>query len=71
MKDMENGTVHEKRDGTMRRLFVSLKGKKIAAAGIAVLDCQAKCNRQIEKGLIRGTKAERLSGTVVQAFYNP
>ena len=37
MKDMENGTVHEKRDGTMRRLFVSLKGKKIAAAGIAVL----------------------------------
>ena len=34
---MENGTVHEKRDGTMRRLFVSLKGKKIAAAGIAVL----------------------------------
>ena len=29
------------------------------------LDCQAKCNRQIEKGLIRGTKAEALSGTVV------
>ena len=34
---MENGIVHEKRDGTMRRVFVSLKGKKIAAAGIAVL----------------------------------
>ena len=36
-----------------------------------LLDCQAKCNRQIEKGLIWGTKAETLSGTVVQLFYNP
>ena len=36
-----------------------------------VLDCQFKRNRQIEKGLIRGTKAERLSWTVVQPFYNP
>jgi len=35
------------------------------------LDSQAKCNRQIEKSLIRGTKAEALSWTVVQAFYNP
>ena len=35
------------------------------------LDCQSKRNRQIEKGLIRGTKAETLSGTVVQPFYNP
>ena len=35
------------------------------------LDCQFKCNRQIEKGLIWGTKAETLSGTVVQTFRNP
>ena len=35
------------------------------------LDSQAKCNRQIEKDLIGGTKAEALSGMVVQAFYNP
>lgn len=36
-----------------------------------LLDCQSKCNRQIEKGLIWGTKAETLSGTVVQTFRNP
>ena len=35
------------------------------------LDSQAKCNRQIEKDLIGGTKAEAFSGTVVQASYNP
>ena len=38
---------------------------------LSALDCQSKSNREIEKGLPRGTKAETLSGTLVQAFYNP
>ena len=36
-----------------------------------LLDCQSKSNSQIEKGFTRGTKAETLSWTVVQPFYNP
>ena len=36
-----------------------------------MLDCQVKHNRQFEKCLIRGTKAKRLPGAIVQAFHNP
>ena len=31
----------------------------------------SKHNRQIEKCLIRGTKAKRLLGAIVRAFHNP
>ena len=36
-----------------------------------MLGCQVKHNRQIEKCLIRGTKAKRLPGAIVQVFRNP
>lgn len=45
-------------------------GIKVKDYYFSSLDCQSKSNRQIEKSLIRGTKAETLSWTVVQPFYN-
>ena len=71
----------EVRESLSGKIWVIHKGCRIemrevekaerAAPSYATLDCQSKSNRQIEKSLIRGTKAETLSWTVVQPFYNP
>ena len=50
---------------------VAYDNLRVLNAILYVLDCQSKSNRQIEKSLIRGTKTETLSWTVVQPFYNP
>ena len=68
LRPMASIEERQEQDGKKKKRIVFEKGKEklqYAIFPFQGLDCQAKCNRQIEKGLIRGTKAEALSGTVV------